>query len=158
MKNRSHGAVLSLKWYRLNRFAVAANITVMVMVSREWYEWRWHSCQSRRRRGRIQKLQGRVAFRLWLTSVLCQGRWAPHGWLPPGRQNSATKDGRRTRIKQDVISSTSFSVLLRHLFYPKVWIRKIIKSNLKSICKSQVSVLQILGFLKFESTLKSGFY
>ncbi len=25
----------------------------------------------------------------------------------------------------------------------------IIKSNLKSICKSQVSVLQILGFLKF---------
>ena len=26
---------------------------------------------------------------------------------------------------------------------------KIIKSNLKSICKSQVSVLQILGFLKF---------
>ena len=41
------------------------------------------------------------------------------------------------------------AVNARHPHYPKVWIMWIIKSNLKSICKSQVSVLQILGFLKF---------
>lgn len=32
MKNRSHGTVISLIWYRLNRFAVTANNTT-------WYRY-----------------------------------------------------------------------------------------------------------------------